>query len=90
MSVDPTEAIEGLRKELGVSEAREVTTFVGLREHPDVSVQEVTVEVLDGGGGERDSRYAVNIRFRDGTEDIVGDPAPTLDEALSDVRERLG
>jgi hypothetical protein len=46
--------------------------------------------VLDAGKGEGARRYAVNLRFEVGSDDIVGNPAPTLDETLSDVNARLG
>jgi hypothetical protein len=53
-------------------------------------MQEVTVEVLDAGKGAGARHYAVNLRFEDGRDDIVGNPAATLDEALSNVSAHLG
>jgi hypothetical protein len=46
--------------------------------------------VLDAGKRAKGRRYAVNLRFEGGGEGIVGDPAATLDEALTDVGARLG
>jgi hypothetical protein len=67
-----------------------VTIFEGIRENADGSMREITLEVLDGGKGAEDRRYAVNVRFEGGGAGIVGNPAPTLDDALSEVGARLG
>ena len=85
-----TDTIRRIEKRLGMSETFRVSTFEGIRELADGSMWEVTVEVLDAGKGAGARRYAVNLRFEDGSDDIVGNPAPTLDEALSDVNARLG
>jgi hypothetical protein len=85
-----TETIGHIERELGISETSRVTTFEGLRENADGRLQEITVEVLDAGKRAKSRRYAVNVRFGDGGEDIIGNPAATLDEALSDVGARLG
>ena len=85
-----TDTIKRIEKGLGMSETFRVSNFEGIRELADGSVREVTVEVLDAGKGAGARRYAVNLRFEDGSDDIVGDPAPTLDEALFDVNTRLG
>jgi hypothetical protein len=79
-----------IEKELGMSETYRVTTFEGIRENADGRMQEITLEVLDAGKDAENQRYAVNVRFEGGRDDIVGNPAPTLDEALSDVGARLG
>ena len=84
------DTIRRIEKELGMSEIYRVTTFEGIRENTDTSMQEITLEVLDAGKGAEDRRYAINVRFEGGGEDIVGNPAPTLDEALSDVGAHLG
>jgi hypothetical protein len=85
-----TDTIRRIEKELGMSETYRVTTFEGIRENTDTSMQEITLEVLDAGKGAEDRRYAVNARFEGGGDDIVGNLAPTLDEALSDVGAHLG
>lgn len=85
-----TDTIMHIEKELGMSETYRVTTFEGIRENADGRMQEITLEVLDAGKGTENHRYAVNVRFEGGGDDIVGNPAPTLDEALSDVGARLG
>jgi hypothetical protein len=72
-----------------MSETSHVTTFEGIRENTDGRVQEVTVELLDAGKGAGARRYAANVRFEGGGNDIVGNPAATLDEALSDVSAHL-
>jgi hypothetical protein len=88
--VGTTDTIRRIEKELGMSETFRVSTFEGIREVADGSMREVTVEVLDAGKGAGARRYAVNLRFEDGSDDVVGNPAPTLEEALSDVNARLG
>jgi hypothetical protein len=85
-----TDTIKRIEKELGMSETSQVSTFEGIRERTDGSMQEVTVEVLDAGKGAGARHYAVNLRFEDGRDDIVGNPAATLDEALSNVSAHLG
>jgi hypothetical protein len=85
-----TETIGHIERELGMSETSRVTTFRGIREDADGSLREITVEVLDAGKRAKGRRYAVNLRFEGGGEGIVGDPAATLDEALTDVGARLG
>jgi hypothetical protein len=45
--------------------------------------------LLDAGKGAGARRYAANVRFEGGGNDIVGNPAATLDEALSDVSAHL-
>ena len=84
------DTIRRIEKELGMSETYRVTTFEGIRENADGRMQEITLEVLDAGKDAENQRYAVNVRFEGGRDDIVGNPAPTLDEALSDVGARLG
>jgi hypothetical protein len=88
--VGTTDTIMHIEKELGMSETYRVTTFEGIRENADGRMQEITLEVLDAGKDTENQRYAVNVRFEGGRDDIVGNPAPTLDEALSDVGARLG
>jgi hypothetical protein len=88
--VGTTDTIMHIEKELGMSETYRVTTFEGIRENADGRMQEITLEVLDAGKDAENQRYAVNVRFEGGRDDIVGNPAPTLDEALSDVGARLG
>jgi hypothetical protein len=88
--MDTTDIIRRIEKELGMSETYRVTTFEGIRENADGRMQEITLEVLDAGKDTENQRYAVNVRFEGGRDDIVGNPAPTLDEALSDVGARLG
>jgi hypothetical protein len=90
LALSTTDTIRRIEKELGMSETYRVTTFEGIRENTDTSMQEITLEVLDAGKGAEDRRYAVNVRFEGGGDDIVGNPAPTLDEALSDVGAHLG
>ena len=85
-----TDTIMHIEKELGMSETYRVTTFEGIRENADGRMQEITLEVLDAGKDAENDRYAVNVRFEGGGDDIVGNPAPTLNEALSDVGARLG
>ena len=85
-----TDTIMHIEKELGMSETYRVTTFEGIRENADGRMQEITLEVLDAGKDAENQRYAVNVRFEGGRDDIVGNPAPTLDDALSDVGARLG
>ena len=84
------DTIRRIEKELGMSETYRVTTFEGIRENADGRMQEITLEVLDAGKDAENQRYAVNVRFEGGRDDIVGNPAPTLDDALSDVGARLG
>jgi hypothetical protein len=84
-----TDTIKRIEKGLGMSETFRVSNFEGIRELADGSMREVTVEVLDAGKG-AGARYAVNLRFEDGSDDVVGNLAPTLEEALSDVNARLG
>jgi hypothetical protein len=88
--VGTKDTIRRIEKELGMSETYRVTTFEGIRENADGRMQEITVEVLDAGKDAENHRYAVNVRFEGGADGIVGNPAPTLDEALSDVGARLG
>jgi hypothetical protein len=88
--VGTTETIGHIERELGMSETSQVTTFEGIRESADGSLQEITVEVLDAGKRAKARRYAVNVRFEGGEDDIIGTPAETLDEALSDVGAHLG
>jgi hypothetical protein len=88
--VGTTDTIMHIEKELGMSETYRVTTFEGIRENADGRMQEITLEVLDAGKDTENQRYAVNVRFEGGRDDIVGNPAPTLEEALSDVGARLG
>jgi len=85
-----TETIGHIERELGMSETSRVTTFRGIREEADGGLREIAVEVLDAGKRAKGRRYAVNLRFEGGGEDVVGDPAATLDEALADVGARLG
>ena len=87
-----TGTIKLINKELGMSETSRVRVFEGIRERKDGSLQEVRVEVLDAGKGAKARRYAVNLRFESeaGRNDVVGEPAPTLDEALADVGAQLG
>jgi len=85
-----TDTIRRIERELGMSETSQVTTFEGIRETADGSIQEITVELLDAGKGAGARRYAVSVRFEGGGDDIIGNPAATLDEALSDVSARLG
>ena len=73
-----------------MSETSKVTTFEGIRENADGSLQEITVEVLDAGKRAKGRRYAVNFRFEGGGDDIIGNSAATLDKALSDVGAHLG
>jgi hypothetical protein len=88
--VGTRDTIRRIEKELGMSETYQLTTFEGIRENTDGSWQEITLEVLDAGKDAEDRRYAVNVRFEGGADGIVGNPAPTLNEALSDVGARLG
>ncbi len=90
MALGATDTIRRIEKGLGMSETCQVTTFEGIRENGDGSLQEVTLEVLDAGKGAGDRRYAVNVRFAGGGDDVVGNPAPTLDEASSVVGAQLG
>jgi hypothetical protein len=90
LALGTTDTIRRIEKELGMSETYRVTTFEGIRENGDGSLQEVSLEVLDAGKGAGDRRYAVNVRFAGGGDDVVGDPAPTLDEALSAAGAQLG
>ena len=85
-----TETIGHIERELGMSETSQVTTFEGIRENADGSLREITVEVLDAGKRAKVRRYAVNVRFEGGGYDIIGAPAETLAEALSDVGVHLG
>ena len=87
-----TGTIKLINKELGLSETSRVRVFEGIRERKDGSLQEVRVEVLDAGKGAKARRYAVNLRPASGSgrNDVVGEPAPTLDEALADVGAQLG
>ena len=85
-----TDTISRIERELGMSETSQVTTFEGIRETADGSIQEITVELLDAGKGAGPRRYAVSVRFEGGGDDIIGNPAATLDDALSDVSARLG
>ena len=85
-----TETIGHIERELGMSETSQVTTFECIRENADGSLREITVEVLDAGKRAKARRYAVNVRFEGGGDDIIGNPAATLDEALSDVGVHLG
>jgi hypothetical protein len=88
--VGTTETIGHIERELRMSETSQVTTFRGIRENADGSLREITVEVLDAGKRAKGRRYAVNLRFEGGGEDIIGNPAATLDEALSEVGAHLG
>jgi len=97
--MDTTDTIRRIERELGMSQTSQVTIFEGIRDRPDGSVQEVTLEVLDAGEDAEARRYTVNLQleddgddidFEEGEDEILGDPAPTLDEALSDVSARLG
>ena len=85
-----TETIGHIERESRMSETSKVTTFEGIRENADGSLQEITVEVLDAGKRAKGRRYAVNVRFEGGGDDIIGNPAATLDEALSEVGAHLG
>ncbi len=85
MAVGTTDTIRRIEKVLGMSETFQVSTFEGIRERADGSLQEITVEVLDAGKGAGARRYAINLRFEDGADGIVGNPAATLDEALSEA-----
>lgn len=85
-----TETIGHIERELGMSETSRVSTFEGIRETADGSLREITVEVLDAGKRAKAHRYAVNVRFEGGGDDIVGNPAATLNEALADVSAHLG
>jgi len=89
-TVDAGDTIRRIERELGMSETFQVRVFEGVRERADGRLQELTVEVLDAGEGTGARRYAVNVRFEVGGDDIIGNPAATLDEALSDVRAHLG
>ncbi len=91
-AVSTTGTIKRIERELGMSETSQVRVFEGIREREDGSLQEVTVEVLDAGKGAKARRHAVNLRFEseDGGDDVVGKPAPTLDEALINVSAHLG
>jgi hypothetical protein len=77
-----------------MSQTYQVTTFEGVRDRPDGSLQEVSVEVFDAGEDAGARRYMVTLNiegdFEDDEDDIIGNPAPTLDEALSDVSAQLG
>jgi hypothetical protein len=88
--VGTTETIGHIERELGMSETSQVTTFEGIRENADGSLWEITVEVLDAGKRAKYRCYAVNVRFEGGGDDIIGAPAETLDEPLSDVGAYLG
>ena len=85
-----TDTISRIERELGMSETSQVTTFEGIRETADGNIQEITVELLDAGKGAGARRYAVSVRFEGGRDDIIGNFAATLDEALTDVSARLG
>jgi hypothetical protein len=91
--MDTTDTIRRIEGELGMSQTYQVTTFEGVRDRPDGSLQEVSVEVFDAGEDAGARRYMVTLNIEDDEDDedeIIGNPAPTLDEALSDVSAQLG
>ena len=85
-----TQTIGHIERKLGMSETSRVSTFRGVREDADGRLRETTVEVLDAGKRAKGRRYAVNLRFEDDGEAVIGNPAATLDDALADVGARLG
>jgi hypothetical protein len=89
-TMDTTDIIRRIEKELGMSETYQVTTFEGIRENADGSWQEITLDVLDAGKDAEDRRYAAVVEIGDGGRIIEGRTAPTVDEALSDVGAQLG
>jgi hypothetical protein len=88
--MDSTDTIRRIEGELGMSQTYQVTTFEGVRDRPDGSLQEVSVEVFDAGEDAGARRYMVTLNIEDDEDEIIGNPAPTLDEALSDVSAQLG
>jgi hypothetical protein len=94
--MDTTDTIRRIEGELGMSQTYQVTTFEGVRDRPDGSLQEVSVEVFDAGEDAGARRYMVTLNIEgdfedeDDEDEIIGNPAPTLDEALSDVSAQLG
>jgi hypothetical protein len=93
-AMDTTDTIRRIEGELGMSQTYQVTTFEGVRDRPDGSLQEVSAEVFDAGEDAGARRYMVTLNiegdFEDDEDEIIGNPAPTLDEALSDVSAQLG
>jgi len=83
--LDANATIEHLKKLPGVFEAYHVSMFTCYREAEDGSDEEITVEVLDAGEGAGPSRYSAIARPEDGGV-AHGDPAQTVEEALSNVR----
>ena len=89
--MDTTDTIRRIEGELRMSQTYQVTTFEGVRDRPDGSVQEVSVEVFDAGEDAGARRHMVTLNIEDDEDDeILGNPAPTLEEALSDVSAQLG
>jgi hypothetical protein len=90
LTMDTTDTIRRIEKELGMSQTYRVSTFEGIRENADGSWQEITLEVLDGGEDAEDRRYVAVLDIEDGERTIESRTAPTVDEALSDVGSQLG
>jgi hypothetical protein len=76
--MDTTDTIRRIEKDLGLSEAYQVTTFQGIKENADGGWQEITLDMLDAGRDAEDRRY------------VEGRTAPTVDGALADVGAQLG
>lgn len=90
MTMDTTDVIRRIERELGISETYQVTTFQGIKENADGGWQEIALALFDAGEDAEDRRYVAVLEFEDGERVIEGRTAATVDEALSDVGAQLG
>ena len=88
--MDTTDTIRRIEKDLGLSEAYQVTTFQGIKENADGGWQEITLDMLDAGKDAEDRRYVTVLAREDGERIVEGRTAPTVDGALADVGAQLG
>ncbi|HEY8678396.1 MAG TPA: hypothetical protein VIN39_07175 [Candidatus Dormibacteraeota bacterium] len=79
------EMLELIEKAIEVSELHLVTTFRGSRKDKGGVVRDLTIEVLDRGADQPDSRYRVTATDSGGRV-ATGNPGPSLEKALGGVR----
>lgn len=78
------EILEMLKKETGANEAYRRTEYMLYRDNKSGGVQEVRVEILDGGPAMGNARYHVKATSDDGRV-ATGNPDKSLETALAIV-----
>jgi hypothetical protein len=82
--MDPIEAIEEIKKHVGIHEVLHKTVYECYRETPNGGDQKITVEIADSGPGVVPKRYHCRV-ISDMGKKATGNPGATIAEALDNV-----